>query len=268
MMRLSWAGMQRRLNVTVISVRVLMVLTCGCDGGGGSEDAGDARDFDASDEALAEGDGPADPDAVEGPDGAEDPAGADADGDAGEDEGGGGSGTCADPFVLACGDSLASETTAGAGSSMAGYVCGEFGVDETGPERVYRIEPPAPKWVTVTVTPGGIVDLDLFVLGGTCASDACFRFSAGTGTEAAAFSAGAGAPAFVVVDGYNGAEGAFSLVVECGEPEECGNHADDNGNGLTDGHAKGHSHGDLYKTRTYHLGFAWCYRGKSYCGFS
>lgn len=202
-----------------------------CDGGGGKEDAQDAPDLPDLD-----GDGEADPAADPNADG-EDVVEADeaeAEDTGGEEEVPVGAGTCADPVVVGCAVSLGSETTEGAATALADYACTPFGADETGPERVYRIDVDAAAWATVTMTPSGDWDLDLWVLDGACDPEACSLFSAGISAEELSFRVEPGTPLFVVVDGYSGEAGGFSLSVDCSEAEDCGNGTDDTGNGLSD----------------------------------
>ncbi|MDI7268396.1 MAG: hypothetical protein QME96_10410, partial [Myxococcota bacterium] len=68
------------------------------------------------------------------------------------DDGGGGSGTCADPAPLACGDNLRSETTATASSMMDEYSCAT-GLDQSGPERIYALTVTSNRLVTLVMTP-------------------------------------------------------------------------------------------------------------------
>jgi hypothetical protein len=210
-----------------IAILVLVLGPAACNGNGGDEDADDAVDLGEDLEIDIPGDPDvADPDTVEEDVPIEDVA---------EEEGPPAAGTCSDPVVIVCGADLAAETTEGAGSSLDDYICLPYSVEDmTGPERVYRLDVDEPAWATITMTPAGDWDLDLFALAGTCDRASCAGFSALYGAETMAFLVEPASPVFVVVDGYNGAAGAYSLTVICAEPEDCANGSDDNANGLVD----------------------------------
>jgi hypothetical protein len=193
---------------------------------GGEGDAEIGVDGDADPGAEADVEADAEPE-VEG-------GGEDGNDDGAADEGGGGAGTCEDPVILTCGDSLEGETNTGGESELQTYAGTSFEADETGPERVYSIAGAAGRWVVVTVEPAGPGDLDVFLLEDACTEDACTMYSAGTATETIAFAPYASTTYYLVVDGYDGAEGEFDVSVACGEPEDCDDGDDDNGNGLVD----------------------------------
>jgi len=80
---------------------------------------------------------------------------------------------------------------------------------------------------TLTMTPTAGQDLDLFVFGPSCAATACTQgeFAGGDGEpETLELAAEAGATYYIVVDGWDGAEGAFDLSATCGTTVPvCGN---------------------------------------------
>ncbi|MDI7268397.1 MAG: hypothetical protein QME96_10415, partial [Myxococcota bacterium] len=72
--------------------------------------------------------------------------------------------------------------------------------------------------------------------GGICEADSCAysSFAGGGAAERLSFMAEPGTTFYVVVDGYEGASGAYSLEATCADAEICDNDTDDNGNGLID----------------------------------
>ena len=134
---------------------------------------------------------------------------------------------------VACGDSLAAETTEGAPDTLDGYGCIDF--DESGGEMIYQIVLDEPKRVTVINEHNSFfADLDLFVLK-SCSPFTCFAFSTGENDiERVTFAAEAGVPYYVVVDGYDGSEGGYAISFTCTEVENCGDGVDNDGDGLID----------------------------------
>ena len=66
------------------------------------------------------------------------------------------------------------------------------------------------------------VDLDLFVIDGwlgSCSTGGCILAASTDGNESAAFTALAGHPYYIVVEGYDEAEGAYTLNVQCAPPQ-------------------------------------------------
>lgn len=187
------------------------------------EDAG--ADADAEDALGPDADADADEGADEGADADADEGGADADADVP-------AGTCTDPRPLACGDRRTAESTVAGASSLDLYSCTSY--PETGREVVYSLVGTPLSRVTVSLTPAGGEDLDLFVLPADCAPTACLASSTSTGAETITFSAEPETEYRVVVDGFEGAEGDFTIAVTCTAGELCGNGVDDNGNGLID----------------------------------
>jgi hypothetical protein len=141
---------------------------------------------------------------------------------------------CAAALTLACGESD-SATTYGVGSTNAidGFPeCNPFNYE--GSEYTYAFTATVTTMVTVTLS-DETADTDILVLNSTCEPDSCL----GYGLTDETFEAVAGETYFLVVAGYNGAEGGFTLTVECedtGPPpvEVCDSGADDDGDGVTD----------------------------------
>ncbi|HEY64436.1 MAG TPA: DNRLRE domain-containing protein [Caldilineae bacterium] len=81
---------------------------------------------------------------------------------------------------------------------------------ETGPERVYVLHSLLPQWITVTLDyDPGVTDLDVFLLSAP-APDRCEAY----GDRMAHIEWGA-QDLYIVVDGYEGAVGAYELSVSC-----------------------------------------------------
>jgi hypothetical protein len=125
-----------------------------------------------------------------------------------------GAGTCTPGTALSCGNSLVSDTTYGfADSLMDSYSCSTW--DASGPELVYSFVPTTSGSVTASLSSiQAGQDLDLYVLeedGSGCAADQCIAY----GNTSATFSVVAGQNYYLVVDGYYGAAGDFTLDVSC-----------------------------------------------------
>jgi len=115
------------------------------------------------------------------------------------------------------------------------------------PEYAYVFDAPATETVTVTLG-DETAETDVLVLkagaGDACGADGCIAYGLGGAT----FDAVAGQRYYVVIDGYNGAEGLYTIDVACPsgteEPtddpvdppsaEDCTNTTDDDGDGLVD----------------------------------
>ncbi|MBN1769946.1 MAG: pre-peptidase C-terminal domain-containing protein [Deltaproteobacteria bacterium] len=231
--------MTGRTTWVLLAAACLAVVPVGCSDDDSTHDtADDAGDVDVEvredvgPDADADGDEDVGIDAdVEEDEGVDADAEAEADAD-GEADGDVPVGTCDEPRPLACGDRLTAESTAAGGAELDGYSCTSY--PETGPETVYSLVGTAQNRVTISMTPSTGGDLDLFLLGADCAPAACLAASASTGSENLTFTAEVGATYRVVVDGFEGAAGGYSLEVTCAAGEICGNGADDNGNGLVD----------------------------------
>jgi hypothetical protein len=134
---------------------------------------------------------------------------------------------CAQSVELVCGD-LVLGTTEGSGDALSRYACADW--DESGGEVTYRFR--ATQTVDVLVDLSSFdADLDVFVLDGSCDGASCIT----AGVQGAAFTAVAGRDYTVVVDGFEGAAGAYQLSVACaGVTEICGDGRDNDGDGDTD----------------------------------
>jgi cysteine-rich repeat protein len=123
-------------------------------------------------------------------------------------------GTCAAGFSVSCGAMDAWSTT-GPGSTdrVDEYAC--VGWNETGREYTYQFTAAADADVTVTLTPDGLIDLDVFVLldaSGGCVAGNCVAYGGTTAT----FAATVGSNYYVVVDGFGGDEGSYTISFDCG----------------------------------------------------
>ncbi len=114
---------------------------------------------------------------------------------------------CSVAIPLNCG--TVSGTTVGAPSNVSAYSC--TGWNESGPEAVYEFVITGPECYDVTATISGLAaDLDVFILG-SCDENDCLTF----GDTIAAAGCLQPGTYYIVVDGYNGAESAFTLAVDC-----------------------------------------------------
>lgn len=108
--------------------------------------------------------------------------------------------------------------TTGIGSTdnVDTYSCTEF--DESGREYTYYFAPEADTTMTITLTPAEGLDLDLFILGddgnSLCEGGDCALYA----DETVDVIFPAGGEYWIVVDGYLGAEGDYSIEFSC--PEE------------------------------------------------
>ena len=124
---------------------------------------------------------------------------------------------CAPVFDIGCGENLVGDTAdwnSGATSVMKHYSEGVGTFD--GPELVYGFTATADGAVRFRlVDPAPTeIDHDLFVLEEVCAPD----HTVAAGFNAVLFEARQGQTYFLVVDGYDGAAGAFEVAVECASP--------------------------------------------------
>ena len=179
--------------------------------------------------------------------------------DNGLDDNGDGTVDCADPSCFTDGNCVSgscsalssvvcspgstsftvSDVTSGAGS-LDYYSCG---VAELGPEYIFSVESTTADGVSLTLSHGAGVNLDLLVLSGggaaICEATACSGVGSSSGSpETLYFDAQPGETYFVVVDGAGALDaGAFSVDVDCGLPplvEQCENGTDDDGDGAID----------------------------------
>jgi hypothetical protein len=126
---------------------------------------------------------------------------------------------CSPATTIQCGDNLSGNNSGGTNTlSDWGSYCS--GVSNTGPESYYVFSHSTGGTVTAELSISGSDDLELFVVGaagGDCdPSGDCLDYSQSTTTtETVSFTATAGDTYYLIVDGYNGASGAFSLSVTC-----------------------------------------------------
>ncbi|MFC2172441.1 hypothetical protein ACFLU6_07390 [Acidobacteriota bacterium] len=113
---------------------------------------------------------------------------------------------------LAC-DTRLTDSTVGKNSRFDGYNCSTR--NESGPDLIYRFIPQVDDQHTVRLL-NPTTDLDLFVLTDldNCSGNYCIKF----GDNTATFDALGGVPYYIIVDGYNGTQGDFSIEVECPIP--------------------------------------------------
>jgi len=128
-------------------------------------------------------------------------------------------GTLSPSSALSCGSSLNGNTGASGSPSLRNnYGCSSW--DASGPEDVYSFVAADTGDVTVSlpwIQPGQ--DLDLYILedqGNGTVPNACSSFGDSTVT----FSAVAGQTYYIVVDGYNGDAGSYSLELACASATE------------------------------------------------
>ncbi|MCP4871000.1 MAG: hypothetical protein GY898_20025 [Proteobacteria bacterium] len=169
------------------------------------DDDDDINDDDDDDDSVPEGDD----------DDSDEPVGDDDD-----DEGG----TCAPTEEATCGWSV-SATTADATNAIDSYPCSSW--DATGPEVAYTFVPTESGSVTAAMSDiQAGQDLDLYILvdeGAGCDSNTCYAY----GNMDATFDVVAGETYYLVVDGYYGAAGTFSLDLTCGDDVPVGDDDDD-----------------------------------------
>ncbi len=139
------------------------------------------------------------------------------------------SGLCDDQFTLSCGSADTWNTNfLGSTNEMLTYSCAP-GLVESGREYTYRYV--AATSGTVRLALSGLTsDLDIFVVDddGNCSQDSCKVF----GENATQFSAVAGKTYYIVVDGYQGATGPYSIHLDCGV---CGDGTVNSGESCDDG---------------------------------
>lgn len=115
---------------------------------------------------------------------------------------------CANATPLACGPNqqvLANQTTIGGSSTVSQYCCAPW--DESGPEKVYSIAVPQNGSIAAAVSNTGGQDLDIFVL------SACDPENSVACSDSAVNLSGLTAGTYyIVVDGFDGAQGSFTLT--------------------------------------------------------
>jgi CARDB/S-layer homology domain/Putative binding domain, N-terminal len=116
-------------------------------------------------------------------------------------------GTCANPHNLTSGQ-VFNGNTSGGQSSFGSYSC--VGWSESGPERVHTITLGSSATITATLS-DLLVDLDVFILS-SCSPNSCLAF----GDNSASANLGPGTY-YILVDGYQGAVGTYTLTVSGGQ---------------------------------------------------
>jgi hypothetical protein len=126
-----------------------------------------------------------------------------------------------DPTPIDCGQTVVG-TTNGACSEVNFYNCGE--AYTTGPEVAYTFSVEEPSQLTATLNITGGADLDLFVLD-ELDPNACIAYSnqGGTIIEQLLIDVFPGRTYYLVVDGFNGAQGEFELSLSCRTRVICDN---------------------------------------------
>ena len=120
---------------------------------------------------------------------------------------------CEPDSTLDCGDTDSWNTTwLGSTDQVDSYSCMPSW-DESGQEYAYEFTPT--QTVTATATLSNMtVDLDVFALqdtGAGCDPSDCIAF----GDDSATFTAQAGETYYIVVDGYEGEQGAYTIELSC-----------------------------------------------------
>jgi len=122
--------------------------------------------------------------------------------------------------------------TTGGVSNVDSYPC-TWRV-ESGPEAVYKITTTTTGDLVAKVAPAGAADLDVFILG-ACDETACAAY----GDKEAILAAAVPGTYYIVVEGYAGAEGQYTLAVtglcegvDCDDGDSCTQDTCDPGTGL------------------------------------
>jgi hypothetical protein len=145
---------------------------------------------------------------------------------------------CTEVWSVFCGTTTSYSTNYfDATDVVNSYSCTSW--EETGPEVGYYFQAPLDQANEVTVTLDYdqlAFDLDVFILqdeGIPCDSEACLDY----GGISTTFETTPGADYWVVVDGYQGDSGAYSINVQCegiSDAEDCDNGLDDDGDADVD----------------------------------
>ncbi len=121
-------------------------------------------------------------------------------------------GSCSSAATIACGDTVSGNNGAsGSTTNIDMYGCG--GWVETGPEYAYTFTPQTTQNVTVTKT-GATAQVDIYVLedwGSGCAAEDCVDYH----DVSVNFTANAGTTYYIVMDGYQGDVGDYTIQVVC-----------------------------------------------------
>jgi hypothetical protein len=149
---------------------------------------------------------------------------------------------CAPPACVA-----GYQLTCGQSDSWANYYFGSTNVISNylgcsnndaypAPEYTYKFVAATSGKVTVSMT-AKTADTDLILIGGssgTCSSSQCLAYDVGAGTLT--FDAVSGSTYYFVVDGFNGAQGTYTIAVDCQTTaiEICNDGSDNDSDGATD----------------------------------
>jgi len=114
---------------------------------------------------------------------------------------------CTNAINLTCGQTY-SGTTVGGASNVTTYSCQTW--SESGPEKVHKITTTATGTLTATLSNLGSNDLDVFILS-SCNENACVA----SGDLTASYANAPAGTYYIVVDGYSGASGTYTLNVTC-----------------------------------------------------
>ncbi|MFC2029833.1 PPC domain-containing protein [Chloroflexota bacterium] len=122
-------------------------------------------------------------------------------------------GTCRAPLELECGQEVSGDTSAFP-DNVSTYDCSAW--NESGPETVYRFTlPPGGDFPVTAQLSGMTVDLDLFLLSsGGCSSGQCAD-TASFGDHTIEIEPLSPGTYQLVVDGYLGAAGSYTLELDC-----------------------------------------------------
>jgi hypothetical protein len=125
--------------------------------------------------------------------------------------------TCGPPETIACGDSNVRGRTEGASSYDTYSVSPK---NYTGPEYAYLLDLPQASTLYVTLTPPPGQDLDVFLFDANNFSPSS---ALAYGDDDLAMINAAAGRYLLIVDGANGAQGDFTLSVDCGSRADCSN---------------------------------------------
>jgi PKD repeat protein len=122
---------------------------------------------------------------------------------------------CANATPINCGQSLQGSVVSGT-NQVVQWACSP--AYTSGKERIYSFVSNEDKYAFASLT-GLTADVDLFILD-ACDPNNCITSSnkSGTENEAVIFHAPPGKQFYIVVDGYFGAEGSFTLSIPCVDP--------------------------------------------------
>ena len=130
--------------------------------------------------------------------------------------------SCEPSAVLSCGMKVDGDTDTDGWANILYYDCpnSEYSTsmkntwNESGPEVAYSFVTSSDKLVTADLTIPGFHQLDVWVLEGACHAEACVSTPIAVSDEAT-WLAEAGVTYYVVVDGFSGWSGPYSLELIC-----------------------------------------------------